>query len=954
MNSEKKNYNIDFPDYLLDISAVAECFKDYGSDPRNYIMGILSSAQMSKPLLLGNIVNTMLDVWIYSKQPTFREAMNKAFHLAPLQFAALPELKHIDDARAFRDECFRHYSHLEKMVLKTFKEQKYQLNREKAILEPSYICPQLGLQGRLDYLQSDLHALIEMKSGRANEYGLSKDPKSKLNHQVQMQLYRAVIHEVEGTDYKDIHPYLLYTRYPLLMAESVEDTLINRAITVRNGIVKLLEKIAHSPSIDFVSQILDSITPESLNTDKIKDRLWNAYLKPQIFKFQKSLSTLSPLERAYHDALFRFIIREQWKSKIGYDTKEGIAGASTLWKKTKEDQKEAGEILTDLYIVENQATESHNPSITFEIKETSAPKRMPNDMMTNETESQNKRLNVKLLPNFRKGDSILFYPQTKESDNVSNHRLIKGFIQEIKMDTVRVFLLATQHDESIFSLDIPYTIEHNYMDNLFRGLLNGLGLFRMTKQSRKDLLLSQRKPVFDTQYDDAIEESRRTKDKFKEVALQTLAARDFVLLVGPPGTGKTSCALKKMVEMNLEIKQHQILLLAYTNRAVDEICESLESIDKNLNYTRIGNKISCSRQYNKHLLDKQIESFSKVSEIQQYIDAQRIIVGTVSSITNRHDLLELKHFDIAIIDEATQILEPQILPLLSYTRADGQNAIERFVMIGDYKQLPAVVIQDEKESLINNVLLNKIGLFNLKNSLFERLYKSCLENHDTRAINTLTIHGRMHPEVAKLANRLFYNNQLIALGLPHQLEKEIQLNIALKKATDPYVELITRRTTFIPSRVQEGTIRPIKYNKDEVEIVIRLIKLLAVQYGAFKPKTLGIITSYRSQIAHIQQAIDELDLPGTEFIIVDTVERFQGSQRDIIIYSISVNDSLQMNQLSNLVEENGQLIDRKLNVAITRARKQLFVTGVADILSKTPCYCALIEEKSYKIAITTN
>lgn len=77
-------------------------------------------------------------------------------------------------------------------------------------------------------------------------------------------------------------------------------------------------------------------------------------------------------------------------------------------------------------------------------------------------------------------------------------------------------------------------------------------------------------------------------------------------------------------------------------------------------------------------------------------------------------------------------------------------------------------------------------------------------------------------------------------------------------------------------------------------------------------------------------------------IMVDTVERFQGSERDIIIYSFCINYSYQIKQLSNLIEENGQLIDRKLNVALTRARKQMFITGVSELLKSNPIYEQLL------------
>ena len=106
---------------------------------------------------------------------------------------------------------------------------------------------------------------------------------------------------------------------------------------------------------------------------------------------------------------------------------------------------------------------------------------------------------------------------------------------------------------------------------------------------------------------------------------------------------------------------------------------------------------------------------------------------------------------------------------------------------------------------------------------------------------------------------------------------------------------------------------------------------------------MGIITPYRSQIALIKQEIARLNIPALNEILIDTVERFQGSERDIIIYSFCVNYPYQLKFLSNLTEDNGILIDRKLNVAMTRARKQMFITGVPDLLELNPIYLSLIK-----------
>ena len=108
-------------------------------------------------------------------------------------------------------------------------------------------------------------------------------------------------------------------------------------------------------------------------------------------------------------------------------------------------------------------------------------------------------------------------------------------------------------------------------------------------------------------------------------------------------------------------------------------------------------------------------------------------------------------------------------------------------------------------------------------------------------------------------------------------------------------------------------------------------------------KTVGVIVPYRNQIAMIRKEIERLNLPGLDGISIDTVERYQGSQRDVIIYSFTVQRQYQLSFLTaNTFEEAGHLIDRKLNVALTRARKQLILTGNPRTLAANAVFSQLM------------
>jgi superfamily I DNA and/or RNA helicase len=112
-------------------------------------------------------------------------------------------------------------------------------------------------------------------------------------------------------------------------------------------------------------------------------------------------------------------------------------------------------------------------------------------------------------------------------------------------------------------------------------------------------------------------------------------------------------------------------------------------------------------------------------------------------------------------------------------------------------------------------------------------------------------------------------------------------------------------------------------------------------------RSIGIIVTYRHQIAMIRREMAQLGLPQLETITIDTVERYQGSQRDVIIYSTGVQDLDGLEFLtSNCFEEDGHVIDRKLNVAMTRARKQLIMTGNAGLLRKNEIFSELIARYS--------
>lgn len=236
--------------------------------------------------------------------------MQKAFRRYPIELAACADLQDKEKERQFFEDCKMHFEHIREVVTETFHAPGYEMDKRDAVLEPSYICEALGLQGRLDYMQRDMSSFIEMKSGKGDEYSIRNKVEPKENNKVQMLLYQAVLQYSMKMDHHRVKAYLLYTRYPLLYPARPSWAMVRRVIDLRNRIVAEEYGIQLHNSLEYTAAKLQSIQAQTLNERGLQGRFWEQYLRPSIDIFAQHLAALSLLEQAYFYALYNFITKE--------------------------------------------------------------------------------------------------------------------------------------------------------------------------------------------------------------------------------------------------------------------------------------------------------------------------------------------------------------------------------------------------------------------------------------------------------------------------------------------------------------------------------------------------------------------------------------------------------------------------------------------------------------------
>lgn len=527
---------------------------------------------------------------------------------------------------------------------------------------------------------------------------------------------------------------------------------------------------------------------------------------------------------------------------------------------------------------------------------------------------------------------------------------INGTIKSLNKNKIKISLTVDElpdwADDGKLGINLQFD-EHSYkeMDNVLQEVIKA-------KHNRlaeiRDIIYDGKPPEFSTEN----YQSENSKlNKSQQQALQKIvSAKDIAIVHGPPGTGKTTTFIEAIIETLKTEKQ--VLVCSPSNTAVDVLTEKLAQ--RNVNVIRIGNPARVSENLLNSTLDAKIMAHEMYKDLKAYrknaeeffrmaskykrnfgynerqqkqllylearkilgeaklledyilyeqLDKAQVITCTLVGATNRY--LKKKHFETVFIDEAAQALEPATwIPI---------SKANRVIMAGDHHQLAPTVKSKSAEAA------------GLAITLFEKAAE--LPNVSVM----LTTQYRMHQDIMQFSNEQFYKGNLIAdiQNKMHVLNADSQntlLNTPVEfidTAGSGYNETLNHETMSVS-------------NRDEATLLVNHLNLLLQEYiknnTTYNKLTIGIISPYKEQIILLDEILKEtiFDKDFLQNIKIKTIDGFQGQERDIMYISMV---------RSNNKNEIGFLSDtRRMNVALTRAKKKLVVIGDSATLGGNPFY----------------
>jgi DNA replication ATP-dependent helicase Dna2 len=467
-------------------------------------------------------------------------------------------------------------------------------------------------------------------------------------------------------------------------------------------------------------------------------------------------------------------------------------------------------------------------------------------------------------------------------------------------------------------------------ERLTENLFSGLYLFLVRNPRLAQIVVNRLMPSFGSAAPPVriprhLGDVAELNEAQQEALDHTSRAADYLLVLGPPGSGKTML-IDHIVRAQLALGR-RVLISAGTNRAVDEALRRLAANGLESSVLRLGDPGTAAPELQAFtlpaLMSEAADLERRVAVGAEALRSRRVVGATAQTLLGGRFDAALGRFDLVIVDEAAQLTVPATLGPLRFG--------ERFVLIGDHNQLPAVVLS-KPNPWAEGAPQRAEG--DLDVSLFEILIHA-IEKKAAPGLVRLRDQYRMNDAICSVPSKLWYGGELKPAN---QAIGAARLQMALEGGA-PGAIAPDRPIVFLD--VDPDPSGGPRTNATEGRIVRRLVADLVrrgvrTQEGEGRGQ-IAVIAPFRAQVALIRRELEE-EFPGKVGAVramVDTVDRFQGSESDVVILSFA-----------NWADFVHELLrdERRLNVALTRARHKLILLGSGRVLRSVPTYVALLEE----------